>query len=155
VTVGGPYSNVKCVKVELPGNLLPIANAGADFSVNEGQGAMLSGAGSSDPENGVLAYAWTQTGGPAVTLSGADTATPSFTAPAVTGNTPLTFELEVTDDAGQIDVDDVIVTVIDTSGGGGGEPIIGDNRVGGAWAPWTLFWLGAVALAVAGRRRRK
>jgi large repetitive protein len=38
-----------------------------------------------------LTFAWTQSSGPAVTLTGADTATPSFTAP--TGPATLTFDL--------------------------------------------------------------
>jgi len=101
------------VDVELPENLPPIADAGADSSVDEGAGVMLSAAGSSDPENGALTYAWTQTAGPAVVLSDADTATPSFTAPQVDADTPLTFELTVTDDLGATATDTVTVTVRD------------------------------------------
>ena len=50
----------------------------------------LDGTGSSDPDAGdTLDYSWTQTGGTAVTLTGADTATPTFTAP--TAGTRLTL----------------------------------------------------------------
>ncbi len=44
-----------------------------------------------------------------VSLTGANTATPSFTAP--TGPATLTFELTVTDNDGATDTDTVVVTV--------------------------------------------
>ncbi len=46
-------------------------------------------------------YAWTQTGGAAVTLAKADTAKPTFTAPATTTAQTLTFQLTVRNAAGQ------------------------------------------------------
>jgi hypothetical protein len=53
----------------------------------------LDGTGSTGP---VKSYAWKQTSGPAVDLAGADTASPSFTAPAVDPDATLAFELTVT-----------------------------------------------------------
>ena len=111
-TIAGPFSNYKCVDVDVP-NALPVAHAGADFSVDEGQDAMLSAAGSNDPDGGALGYDWQQTAGPAVILDGDDTAAPSFTAPQVNADTPLTFRLTVTDSAGATATDSVTVTVID------------------------------------------
>ena len=69
----------------------------------------LDGTGSTDSDGTITSFAWTQTSGPAVTLTGADTATPSFTAP--TGPASLTFELTVTDNDGATDTDSVTVTV--------------------------------------------
>lgn len=143
----GPYSNIECVKVEFP-NVPPVASAGLDFEVGEGATAMLSAAGSSDPENGALGYSWTQVGTPTVTLNNADTAMPTFTAPFVAMDTPLTFELEVTDVGGLTATDTVVVTV--TDGGPSRPDRIGNNVVAGTLPPLTLLVLGLLAL----RRRR-
>jgi hypothetical protein len=97
------------VNVSGAGNTAPTADAGADQTVASGAAVSLDGTGSTDPENDTLTYAWTQTGGPAVTLTGANTATPSFTAP--TGPATLTFELEVCDPGALCDTDSVVVNV--------------------------------------------
>ncbi|MBK9518206.1 MAG: myxosortase-dependent M36 family metallopeptidase [Anaeromyxobacter sp.] len=79
-------------------NRPPSAAAGADQLVNEGGPVTLSAAGSSDPDTGaVLGYAWTQTAGPAVVLSGAGGVTATFTAPAVDAATTLAFLVTVSD----------------------------------------------------------
>ena len=60
----------------------------------------------------MLSYAWTQTSGPTVTLTDADTTTATFTAPAgLSADVVYTFELEVTDAAGLSHTDAVTVTV--------------------------------------------
>jgi len=79
-------------------NRAPVANAGANTTVGVGTSVRLDGRGSSDPDNDSLTYAWTQTGGPTVTLTGATTAQPSFTAPSQPA--ALTFRLVVTDNEG-------------------------------------------------------
>jgi hypothetical protein len=74
----------------------PTANAGAGQSVPEGTLVQLAGTGA-DPDGDAVAYAWTQTGGPAVSLLGATGASPSFLAPPVTpAGATLDFQLTVT-----------------------------------------------------------
>ena len=93
-------------------NSAPIANAGEDQSVTEGATVTLNGSASSDPEGEDLTYAWTQVGTPRVTLTGADTATPTFTAPAnLSANAVLEFMLTVTDLGGAPGTDPVRISV--------------------------------------------
>jgi hypothetical protein len=105
-------------------NVIPIANAGVDFSAPDLTVVSLNGTASSDPDGTITAYAWVQTGGPAVTLSGAATATPSFTAPDVTTSTPYTFQLTVTDNEGKTASDAVTVTVTDVNQPTGTPPVV-------------------------------
>ncbi len=69
----------------------------------------LNGTASSDPDGDTLTYAWTQTAGTNVSLTGANTGMPSFTAPNNTET--LTFELTVGDGQGGTDMDSVNVNV--------------------------------------------
>ena len=99
LTVGdGNSTDTDTVEITIEAdNDAPSANAGTDRTVNEGDPVSLSGSGS-DPESQSLTYSWAQTGGsPNVTLTGATTQTPSFTAPNVTANVTLTFTLTVND----------------------------------------------------------
>jgi hypothetical protein len=84
-------------------NHAPVADAGADQGVNEGSLVTLSGALSFDPDGDQLTFLWTQISGTPVTLSGADTDSPTFTAPVLPGSTGsvsiLTFALTVSDGA--------------------------------------------------------
>lgn len=73
----------------------PIANAGPDQSARMGAIVTLDGTGSFDREGQPLAYSWTQTSGPEVTLNGTTSVRPTFTSPDVRDNTTLTFSLEV------------------------------------------------------------
>ncbi len=92
------------------GNVPPTANAGADFAVNEGAAANLRGTGT-DSDGTVVSYQWTQTAGTAVTLTNANSANASFSAPQVSADTALTFQLVVTDNQGATGSDAVVVTV--------------------------------------------
>ncbi|MCP4257098.1 MAG: hypothetical protein GY774_06180 [Planctomycetes bacterium] len=86
----------------------PIADAGPDQTENEGLLVTLDGSASTNATN----YAWSQVGGPTVVLTGANTATPSFTAPYVWSNQTLTFELIVDDGTNFSDPDTVDIVVV-------------------------------------------
>jgi len=94
-----------------PQNLSPIANAGTDRTLNEKTLVTLDGSGSKDSDGTIATYAWKQTAGTRVTLAGATTTKPTFTAPDVAANTTLTFELTVTDNKGAIAKDTVNIAV--------------------------------------------
>ena len=97
-------------------NDAPTAEAGPNqFFVQPGATVTLSGSGS-DPDAGdTLSYAWARTGGELVTLTDANAATATFTAPAaLTAATTLTFRLRVTD-AGDLYHDDTMTVT-------GGQP---------------------------------
>jgi dipeptidyl aminopeptidase/acylaminoacyl peptidase len=92
-------------------NQPPTANAGEDFAVEEGTtGVELQGSGA-DSDGSITSYLWEQIDGPAVILSNADTSTATFDAPSVSANTPLTFNLTVTDNEGATAEDTVVVAV--------------------------------------------
>lgn len=87
----------------------PLAAAGPDQIVLPGAAVTLDGTASQDFNGTIESFAWTQTAGTPVTLAGADTATPSFTAPDGSGT--LTFQLVVTDNESQTATDSVDVIV--------------------------------------------
>ncbi len=95
-------------------NLAPTADAGPDQTVNEGAPVALDGTGSSDPDDGIATYLWSQTAGTAVTLSDPTSQAPQFTAPTVgTSGEALRFQLTVSDGGGLSDTDTVIINVSD------------------------------------------
>lgn len=96
----------------LRNNRDPIASAGPDRFAGQGETVALLGAGSTDADDDVLTYRWVQTDGPAVTLSGANTATATFAAPNVGGNTDLAFTLETTDGREGESQDTVVITIV-------------------------------------------
>lgn len=94
-----------------PSNDPPQADAGANQTVTSGDTVRLDGTGSTDPDDGIAGYQWSQTGDPLVNLSAATDPRPTFTAPTVASQTVLSFSLTVTDRAGQSDTDSAQVTV--------------------------------------------
>ena len=143
-----PFSNVVNVVVASGiTNFPPVADAGDDLVANEGDRVTLDGTGSDDPDGGTLSYSWQQLTGQVATLSGANTARPSFDAPGVNVDSILTFQLTVSD-GGLSRTDTVAVTVknIVLPTGSGTSGTSGDTVLGGAFAPWTLLVLGLAAL---------
>ena len=81
----------------------PIANAGPNQVVTAGSTVLLNGSNSRAPNGIILAYSWKQIPTSALSiLSGVNTPVWEFIAPNVTADTLLRFELNVTDNLGQI-----------------------------------------------------
>lgn len=82
-----------------------VADAGKSLNVSSGSVVTLDGSSSYGPEGVKLTYSWKQISGiygvPIVTLSGADTATPTFIAPSVPIPTTATFMLTFSDGKGE------------------------------------------------------
>ena len=88
-------------------NVAPIADAGEDQEVDQNAAVTLDGSDSYDPDEDPITYAWVQTDGPTIELTGADEVMPTFIA-TETGD--LTFQLTV-DDGEEQGTDDVLITV--------------------------------------------
>jgi len=105
VSNGLATSSIAKVLITVVGANVPIANAGANQLVDGASLVTLTG-GAADPNGAAglpLVFHWTQTAGPAVTLTGADTASATFTAPTMAPRQPaatLTFTLTVTNALG-------------------------------------------------------
>ncbi len=95
-------------------NIPPTADAGEDQTVTSGDDVTLDGSASADSDGAIASYLWEQSisgDEPSVTLTNADIAQASFTAPTVEVATQLTFRLTVTDAQGASSSDEQIVTV--------------------------------------------
>ena len=111
VTINSTSGGNRTVPVSVigsPDGPLPVkANAGEDETVVFGSTVTLNGINST---GSITSFSWTQLSGTPVTLVGADTLTPSFTAPNTT--TTLVFELMV-DGEGGPSTDSVSINVIE------------------------------------------
>mgnify|MGYP000052905118 CR=1 FL=1 len=126
----GYYKGNFCKVRAVRNNIQPTANAGSDQTVDEGATVTLDGSNSSDPDDGIASYLWTQTGGTSVTLSDTSAVQPTFTAPDVDEDgEALTFQLTVTDNGGLQDTDTCIVNVtnVEEDGGNGNDERDGDG----------------------------
>jgi hypothetical protein len=131
-----------------PGQTAPIRNAcavvGPDQTATSGSVVTLDGSQSvaANVPAGSVSYAWTQLSGPTVTLTGATTATATFTAPgaptiAIGSTASLSFKLTVTPSNGGAAVDSRVVTVAVTN------PDTTPPMVGNPTASTTSFKLGS------------
>lgn len=98
------------LNVQAKSHTPPVANAGADRSVNLPiSTTTLNGSGSTDSDGTIISYAWSQLSGPSCSISN-----PSSVSTPVTGMTTpgiYTFNLLVTDNNGLTDNDTVAVTI--------------------------------------------
>jgi hypothetical protein len=110
-----------------PVNDAPVAAAGADQSVAEGQSASLDATGSTDIDDGIDAYSWTQLSGPTAILSDSGASRTTVLAPEVgAGGAVLTYQLTVTDLGGLRSQDTMAIYVTDV--------VVIGNQVPGAAA---------------------
>jgi len=109
VTVTSDLDGSTTAAVVVSGAAFPpapvVARAGADRTVEQGQEVTLDGTGSV----GATTFAWAETSGTGVALTGDTTATPTFTAPAA--GSVLVFELTVTGSGGP-QTDSVTITTV-------------------------------------------
>ena len=92
-------------------NYPPVADAGPDQLVMVSTLVTLDGSNSSDPNDNIMSYEWAMVWGTQVspTLTDANTAVATFTAPATTQD--FQFELTVTDSVGEVSRDTVAIAV--------------------------------------------
>ncbi|MEE8515479.1 MAG: hypothetical protein V3T02_02455 [Alphaproteobacteria bacterium] len=95
----------------------PVADAGKDGTIKAGASTKLDGTQSydSDPDDAIVAYDWSLIAGAPVSISSANTATPTITSLSDMGDMTATFELEVTDKGGLTSTDTVMVTIVKNS----------------------------------------
>ncbi len=107
-----PFTKI-CSDMGACANSLPVVSAGPDVTADERTVVTLKGS-ALDFDNDALTYTWTQVSGPAVTLTGANTPGPSFTAPEVTSDTDVVLRLTVGDGKASV-TDTVSVRVKDVN----------------------------------------
>lgn len=132
VTIGGlantPFPLVAVEEGSCLVGARPIADAGLDFMVDPGASVTLDGTASRDPDGGALIYEWNQLSGTLVALSSTSVAQPTFTAPVMTADGTLRFQLVVRDPDGRVSAPaEIAVTVLGT---GPGEPPDGPPDAG-------------------------
>jgi MYXO-CTERM domain-containing protein len=111
----GCAGSLECIRGACRTNAPPVADAGEDQIVDEGDEVTLDGTASSDPDSDTLSWSWTQEDGPEVVLVSSNSAQPSFIAPEVDDDTTLTFSLVVNDGTVDSLPATVAVTVRDQS----------------------------------------
>ena len=91
------FNNVVAGNTGTCDNAAPLLGAIADVTVAESAKGQLAVTATDRNADDTLAYKWTQVSGPDATIADADKATASFTPPAITADTKLVFQVEVTD----------------------------------------------------------
>ncbi|SMO72956.1 Por secretion system C-terminal sorting domain-containing protein [Saccharicrinis carchari] len=106
--INSVLANGRVTRVE-QASYRPVADAGANFSVDENTPAQLDGSGSYDNDGDPFTYLWIAPAG--ITLDDPTLVDPSFTAPEVHQNTNFTFSLVTNDGTSNSDTSKVTVTV--------------------------------------------
>ncbi len=125
-------------------NQLPIADAGSDQTVTDtdssgSENVVLDGSGSMDPDGTIQSYAWIEGG---TQIAGGV----NPTVPFVVGTHTIT--LQVTDNDGATDSDQVVVTVDPPSGAGGGISLSATGYKVKGMQTVDLTWGGAASTNV-------
>ncbi len=151
-TVESPPWSIDNFRVYLcADNAPPIPNAGPNQDVRADATVQLSGT-ATDPDGDTLTYSWTQTAGSTVTLSDANIANPTFTAPR--NATGLQFTMSVTDTAGNTESDNTAVSVdiiLTGTGDSGNGCSVGNN---GRFDPIWMLLLSLFAFVHLLRRKK-
>lgn len=149
------------VIVSLRNNTPPTVNVPAAFNLDEGQSADLIGSASDaqTTDSSQLTYRWEQLGGNVIAaLVNPSQATATITAPSVTNDTPLQFQLTVIDPQGVNASATVTVTIIDNIINPPGNPPAnppqnpaaadagGESSGGGMFDRWLSFFLLSLCL---------
>ena len=111
VTDSAQASASDTISITIDNNEAPSAQAGADQRISEGKLVSLDGSNSQDSDGTITSYLWQQTDGPDVTLDDPTSSTPTFTTPAVSEDTELVFQLQVTDDDGATSISTTSITI--------------------------------------------
>ena len=103
-------SSEHSVTVNVHANIAPSVDAGPNQNVDEQMPVNLNGT-VTDIDGIIVSFEWTQTQGTNVQLSDVSSLTPTFTAPNLTSDEALVFELSATDDIGDSNSSSVSINV--------------------------------------------
>ncbi len=93
-------------------NKPPVAITNGDQIVPPNTLVLLDASGSSDPDSDPLTFQWQQIAGPGQALMGADQAIAQLTTPDIQeGTLAMVFQVQVEDPDGEIDLEEVLITV--------------------------------------------
>jgi hypothetical protein len=125
-------------------NVPPVANAGSDQTAAMGNAVTLDGSGSTDSDNNISSYKWTQTNGFPVTLSDPSAIKPVFIVPDVGQDVnSFVFQLTVTDSGGLESSDTCTISVSAM------RPPVPDIKANGQDGPITVAKGKSVRITVA------